>query len=213
MAKNNRTHVKAVRLLAKRAATLKANLHCCIPTCINKPEIDDSGNGSKVGPASSEYIALRDTRKKYLREHYRTRTRSKTPWYMLTSGKCWNYETQLNKESLGSNTNRVRKLSEQGEFHKKYKVPKFTQEQYVIGTVRDRMKQWEIKHPTPQKMIVGTKNAFYDQEHSQWIEDRSTVWNKEIDKIQSRFNPEWKKALYKKLAAEGARWNGMPMAA
>lgn len=226
--KENRTHHKAVHLLAKRAATLAAIALCCIPTCTAKlveveyedgtttmvnPDIKPNGNGRKVGPASSAYTEIRDARKKYLREHYRTRTRSKTPWYMLTSGKCWNYEAQLNKESLDSDTNRMCKLSEQGEFHNKYKIPKFTREQYIIGTVRDRVRQWEIQHPAPQKMIDGTKNAFYDQEHSQWIEERGTVWNKEVDKVQSRFNTEWKKALYKKLATKGARWNGMPIAA
>lgn len=171
MAKNNRTHVKAVRLLAKRAATLKANLHCCIPTCTNKPEIDDSGNGSKVGPAPSEYTTLRDTRKKYLREHYRTRTRSKTPWYMLTSGKCWNNGTRVS--------------SEIHEITKKYKIPKFSREQYCIGIAKDACQQWQKTHPIPQKEIGGTKNAFYQTEYSAWVEERAQVWDKRLHKIKN----------------------------
>lgn len=196
--KQNRTHNKAVRLLAKRAATLAAIMLCCIPKTVAKVEtveyedgtthvvnldIKPNGNGSRVGPAHSEYIKLHNERKNYLREHYRTRTRSKTPWYMLTSGKCWNYKTQ---ESLDSKDCYKRKLSEQGEFHNKYKIPKFSKEQYTLGVVRDTVKQWEKTNPMPQETIKGTKNAFYAQEYSKWIEERGKVWNTRLMKIEDR---------------------------
>lgn len=181
----NRTHHKAVRLLAKCIATLDAMSLCPIPTCTAKlvkveyedgttamvnPDIKPNGNGSKVGPASSEYIELRESRKKYLREHYRTRTRSKTPWYMLTSGKCWN--------------NGTRTTSETGMYN--YTIPKFSREQYIVGLAKAECENWEKTHPMPLKEIDGTKNAFYQTEYSQWVNDRANVWETKMCSIKNK---------------------------
>lgn len=218
------THTKAVRMIARR--TKKHTFKCCIPSTVVKtieveyedgtkqlvnPDIKPNGNGSNVGPASSAYTDIRDARKKYLREQYRTRTRSKTPWYMLTSGKCWNFETQ--QESVDSDACYTRKLSEQGYFHNKTLIPKFTREQYVLDSVKHIASKWDSMHPEPQEYINGTKNAFYDQEHSQWIEERGKLWDTTLIRLRDKYTKNWRAELRNKLVAMGARWNGVKIAA
>ena len=189
----------AVKMKAKRAKKLAAALHCCIPATVVKtvemmrdsgttyivnPDINpDTGNGKKWTPDAT-YRPVRDDRKEYLRNHYKNKRKSKRPWYYLTTGKCYNYETR--KKSWGDHTDFFRVPSETKKFADKYVIKRFNRAMYTIGVVRDAVKQWERRNPMPKEEIEGTKNAFYAAEYSDWMNRRADIWNKKLLSIKNR---------------------------
>lgn len=160
----------AVKMKARKAKILAANLYCNIP----KP-----APPAKVLEADKPYQELRDARKKELHRHSRTPTghiRLKTPWYMLTRGKIYKFD----------DTAWLKVESESTRLHNKTIKKKFTHEQLIVGMVQNKVKDWEKTNPEPLKEINGTKNAFYETEHREWINERCKIWNKSLSGIKNR---------------------------
>lgn len=148
----------AVKMKARKAKILAANLHCNIPK--NCPP-------AKVLEADYPYQDMRNARKKELRRHSRTPTghiRLKTPWYMLTKGKVYRYETH--KESWGDNTAWFKVESESSRLYKKTIIKKFTRDDLAIGYLSSRMEDWKKLHPEPKK-----DDLFYNEEHPKWASE------------------------------------------
>jgi len=171
----------AVHLKAKKARILAANLHCNIPS----PQPP-----AKTLEADFAYRELRDKRKKELRRHSRTATghiRIKTPWYMLTKGKIYRYETH--HESWGDNTAWFSVDSEIKRTNEKLKIPKFTKNKLIIGYLDKKMQKWIDKHPEPKK-----DDLFYKEEHPKWVSDYESQHDKVVKSLVDhhidRYNKE-----------------------
>ena len=173
----------AVRMKKKQARKLAELEHCCIPATVVKlaevkdeetgeviqvvnPDIKSNGNGT-FGKEGAYYKELKAKRQEYLNKNYSGRAikghkiRRKQPWYMLTKGKCYNYEERTT--SWGKMTKAFRVESEYSKMYKRTKIPKLTKEELTIRLLSARMKAWEIKNPMPPK------DMFYWQEMKPWI--------------------------------------------
>lgn len=172
---NKKKH-PAVKMKAKRAKLLAKLKYCCIPATkikteiveyedgtkqVVNPKIKPNGNGP-FGKASDDYKELRAERKKYLRNNFRQKKRRKQPWYMLTRGKCYNYEQR--KEPYGSRTDYFKVESEYAQLYKRIIVPKFTREELIIRLLSAKMNDWEKKDPMPSK-----EDLFYWEEIKPWV--------------------------------------------
>lgn len=182
MENKNKTKHPAVKAKAKAAKKLAELKHCCIPKTVVKtevveyedgtthvvnPNIKPDGNG-KFGKEGDYYKELKAKRVEYLKNNYSGkiikghRIRRKQPWYMLTRGKCYNYEER--EFSWGKCTKAFRVKSESKMFHDNTIVPKFTKEELIIRLLSTKLKDWETKNPKPSK-----EDLFYWQEIKPWI--------------------------------------------
>lgn len=182
MEKNKKIKHPAVKMKKKRAKLLAQLTYCCIPATVVKtevvehedgtkqvvnPDIKSNGNGT-FGTADKYYREIKAKRVAYLNEAYSGKSvkghkrRRKQPWYMLTKGKCYNYEER--KTSYGTRTDSFRVKSEQKIFHDIYNIPKLTKEELVTRLLSAKMQDWEKKNPKPSK-----DNLFYEQEIGPWV--------------------------------------------
>lgn len=182
MENKNKTKHPTVKAKAKTAKKLAEIKHCCIPTTVVKtevveyedgtthvvnPNIKPNGNG-KFGKEGDYYKELKAKRVEYLKNNYSGkiikghRIRRKQPWYILTHGKCYNYEER--EFSWGKHTAAFKIKSERQIFHERTIVPKFTKEELIIRLLSTRLKDWETKNPKPSK-----DDLFYWQEIKPWI--------------------------------------------
>lgn len=195
MEKNKKIKHPAVRMKKKRANLLAQLTYCCIPATVVKtevveyedgtkqvvnPNIKSNGNGT-FGTAGKYYREIKAKRVAYLNEAYSGKSvkghkrRRKQPWYMLTKGKCYNYEER--KTSYGTRTDSFRVKSEQKIFHDMYNIPKLTKEELVTRLLSAKMQDWEKKDPMPPK------DMFYWQEMKPWISRWQHKFNQVTDAL------------------------------
>lgn len=182
--KTKRTHTKAVRLLAKRAATKSSLSSNCIPKAV---ELTEGGLQTDYTQRKLPHDMFKEARLAYLKLKYRTtnkRAKRKAPYWFLTSGRCYNIEERQLK--WGAETREWRVDSEIKKFNSSYVIPKFTREQYIIGACKHACKKWEKTHPMPQKEIDGTRNAFYETEKAEWTRARADIHNKKLFSFKNR---------------------------
>lgn len=168
MEKKDKIHHPAIKMKAKAAKKLAELKHCCIPKTVVKteviehedgassivnPDIKPNGNG-KFGKEGSYYKELKAKRVAYLKSNYSGkfrksghRIRRKQPWYMLTSGKCYNYEER--KTSYGAATMCFRIKSESQKLYERTLIPRFTREELIIRLLSAKLKDWEDKNKRP----------------------------------------------------------------
>lgn len=109
----------------------------------NAPVVYSDGGGKKQGePAPQWYQDTKKARIDYLNQHFSKRKKNR-PWYMLTTGKCWNYEER--KLSWGTETKKWKVPSEIATLNNKFTVTKAT-EQLLI---EHKMNRWDKRHPRP----------------------------------------------------------------
>lgn len=182
MEKNKKIKHPAVKMKKKKAKLLAQLTYCCIPATVVKTEVVEYENGTKqvvnpdiksngngtFGTAGKYYKEIKAKRVTYLNEAYSGKSvkghkrRRKQPWYMLTKGKCYNYEER--KTPYGTRTDSFRVKSEQKIFHDMYNIPKLTKEELVTRLLSAKMQDWEKKHPKPSK-----DDLFYGQEIRPWV--------------------------------------------
>ena len=182
MEKNKKIKHPAVKMKKKRAKLLAQLTYCCIPATVVKTEVVEYEDGTKqvvnpdiksndngtFGTAGKYYREIKAKRVAYLNEAYSGKSvkghkrRRKQPWYMLTKGKCYNYEER--KTPYGTRTDSFRVKSEQKIFHDMYNIPKLTKEELVTRLLSAKMQDWEKKHPKPNK-----DDLFYGQEIGPWV--------------------------------------------
>lgn len=210
----------AVRMKQKRAKKLAANLYRCIPAQIKRTHtgvFDHHGDELDFTlELLNDYRKIKSERLKELKDKYgkgsqRNPKHDKRPWYYLTKGVQYNYREK--KYSSCTVISWFRRISEQGLAHKDTIFNKMTPKDFVLTNTKLEIKRWERSHPEPQKEIDGTKNAFYETEHKEWVENRSKIWNETLFKTYDKVTPGWREIARQKQIAEGARWNGMPIAA
>lgn len=211
---------RAIRLLIKRGRKIAANKHCCIPEPVKRKHtgIFDH-NGDELDftlELLDNYRTVKANRIKELKDKYgkgsrRNPKHDKRPWYYLTKGVQYNFREK--KYGSCTVTSWFRRMSEQGLAHIDTVFNKMTPKDFVLTNTRLEIKRWEQSHPEPQKEYNGTKNAFYETEHKEWVENRSKTWNETLFKTYDKVIPNWRNIAKQKQIAEGARWNGMPIAA
>ena len=197
MEKNKKIKHPAVKMKKKRAKLLAQLTYCCIPATVVKtevveyedgtkqvvnPDIKSNGNGT-FGTAGKYYKEIKAKRVAYLNEAYSGKSvkghkrRRKQPWYMLTKGKCYNYEER--KTPYGTRTDSFRVKSEQKIFHDMYNIPKLTKEELVTRLLSAKMQDWEKKNPKPEK----DGNLFYSQQIDPWIAEYEAAHDKIVKQL------------------------------
>lgn len=144
MEKKNKIHHPATKMKAKAAKKLAELKHCCIPKTVAKTEFGKEGD---------YYKELKAKRVAYLKSNYSGkiikghRIRRKQPWYMLTKGKCYNYEER--KTSYGAATMCFKVKSESQKLYERTLIPRFTREELIIRLLSAKLKDWENKNERP----------------------------------------------------------------
>lgn len=128
----------------------------------------------KTQPINTSYAVTYDqakqARKEYLKKNYRL---SKKPWFMLVSGKQYNYETR--HESWGDHTKWFRKPSETKILHDKNTKKSTGRVKYMEGLAQHKLNKWIRNNPKPN----DKQNLFYKE----FLED----WEKERDEALEHF--------------------------
>lgn len=128
----------------------------------------------KTQPINTSYAVTYDqakqARKEYLKKNYRL---SKKPWFMLVSGKQYNYETR--HESWGDHTKWFRKPSETKILHDKNTIKPVGIAKYMESLAQHKLNKWIRNNPKPD----DKQNLFYKE----FLED----WEKERDEALEHF--------------------------
>lgn len=128
----------------------------------------------KTQPINTSYAVTYDqakqARKEYLKKNYRL---SKKPWFMLVSGKQYNYETR--HESWGDHTKWFRKPSEMKILHDKNTKKSTGRVKYMESLAQHKLNKWIRNNPKPD----DKQNLFYKE----FLED----WEKERDEALEHF--------------------------
>lgn len=128
----------------------------------------------KTQPINTSYAVTYDqakqARKEYLKKNYRL---SKKPWFMLVSGKQYNYETR--HESWGDHTKWFRKPSETKILHDKNTKKSTGRVKYMESLAQHKLNKWIRNNPKPN----DKQNLFYKE----FLED----WEKERDEALEHF--------------------------
>lgn len=128
----------------------------------------------KTQPINTSYAVTYDqakqARKEYLKKNYRL---SKKPWFMLVSGKQYNYETR--HESWGDHTKWFRKPSETKILHDKNTKKSTGRVKYMESLAQHKLNKWIRNNPKPD----DKQNLFYKE----FLED----WEKERDEALENF--------------------------
>lgn len=128
----------------------------------------------KTQPINTSYAVTYDqakqARKKFLKKNYKL---SKKPWYMLVSGKQYNYETR--HESWGDHTKWFRKPSETKILHDKNTKKSTGRVKYMESLAQHKLNKWIKNNPAPN----DKQNLFYKE----FLED----WEKERDEALEHF--------------------------
>lgn len=118
------------------------------------------------------YNTVKNNRKKYLNEHFRIRSK-KRPWYILTKGKCKNYEERM--KSWGACVDFYDVPSEIKLLHKKNTNKRIGKAKFMEGMAQHKLARWVRKHPAPCDESDLFKNEFLKP------------WDEERDKALERF--------------------------
>lgn len=116
------------------------------------------------------YDQAKQARKEYLKKNYKL---SKKPWFMLVSGKQYNYETR--HESWGEHTKWFRKPSETKILHDKNTKKSTGRAKYMESLAQHKLNKWIRNNPKPD----DKQNLFYKE----FLEE----WEKERDKALEHF--------------------------
>ena len=118
------------------------------------------------------YNTVKNNRKAYLKAHFSIRFK-KQPWYMLTKGKCKNYEERM--KSWGACVDFYDVPSEIKLLHEKNTNKRIGKAKFMEGMAQHKLARWVCKHPAPCEETDLFKNEFLKP------------WEEERDKALERF--------------------------
>lgn len=118
------------------------------------------------------YNTVKNNRKKYLNEHFRIRSK-KLPWYMLTKGKCKNYEERM--KSWGACVDYFDVPSETKVMNERVVIKCIGKANFMERLAQHKLAKWVRKHPAPCDESDLFKNEFLKP------------WEEERDKALERF--------------------------
>lgn len=148
---------------AATAQFANKNHQKCLRKADNAPTVDsETGGGKLQGKAAPQwYQDIKKSRIDYLNGHF-SRRNKKRPWYMLTAGKCWNYEER--ETSWGKETKNWRVSSEIATLNNKFVVTKATEQLLK----EHKMSRWDKRHPKP----CEDDDLFKEEFLSKWQYER-----------------------------------------
>ena len=111
------------------------------------------------------YNTVKNNRKKYLNEHFRIRSK-KLPWYMLTKGKCKNYEERM--KSWGACVDYFDVPSETKVMSERVVIKCIGKANFMERLAQHKLAKWVRKHPAPCDESDLFKNEFLKP----WEEER-----------------------------------------
>lgn len=124
----------------------------------------------------------KDIKKRWMewnKKHYSGRrfTKRKTPWYMMTTGKQYNYEERT--MPYGQCVNYFRVKSEAAIFNNCHH--RLSHEQYLKRLIEAKLKDWEKKHPRPIPYSDTEKDLFEPLFMNKWHEEKDCAEQKIIE--------------------------------
>ena len=178
---------KVARIAAiSRKSTVK---NCTIPAKVASPT---PYNDKTINEAYSWYDKIRNERIEYLKKHFsgkkdrNPRKHNKRPWFLLTKGKCYNYESRA--MSYGMCTDYFRVPSETEILNKKNTPKKLNHTEFMEALVQAKLKDWEEKNPCPIKEGEDTKDLFESQFLPQWKKAREEALEHLRDVVVSMYH-------------------------
>ena len=175
-------HIAAI----SRKSTVK---NCTIPAKVANPT---PYNDKTIDEAYSWYDKIRNERIEYLKKHFsgkkdrNPRKHNKRPWFLLTKGKCYNYESRA--MSYGMCTDYFRVPSETEILNKKNTPKKLNRTEFMEALVQAKLKDWEKKNPCPIKEGGNTKDLFEGQFLPQWKKAREEALEHLRDVVVSMYH-------------------------
>lgn len=118
------------------------------------------------------YNTVKNNRKVYLKTHFSVRSK-KRPWYMLTKGKCKNYEERV--MSWGACVDYFKVDSEIKRYNKRTTNKQMGRAAFMESMAQYKLEKWIRKHPAPCDENDLFKKEFLDP------------WKEERDKALERF--------------------------
>lgn len=122
---------------------------------------------------------------KYNNSHYsglrNKRHKCKTPWYIINSGKQYNYEER--KMSWGQLVDYFRVKSEAAKFHDKTINKKLTRKMFLSLLIESKLKDWDKKHPRPIPFDPLQRDLFEAEFMLPWINKRTEARERIIEKV------------------------------
>lgn len=161
--------------------------NCTIPAKVENP---NPYNDKTIAAAYEWYDKVRNERIKYLRTHFsgkktrNPRKHNKRPWFLLTKGKCYNYESRA--MSYGMVTDYFRVPSETEILNQKNQTKKLNHVEYMEAYVQAKLKDWEKKNPRPIK--EGEPDLFESQFLPQWKKARDEAEERLRDVVISTYH-------------------------
>lgn len=175
-------HIAAI----SRSTTVK---NCTIPAKVENPK---PYNDKTINEAYSWYDKIRNERIEYLKKHFsgkknrNPRKHNKRPWFLLTKGKCYNYESR--PTSYGMCTDYFRVPSETKILNKKNTPKKLNQAEFMEALAQAKLKDWEKKNPCPIKEDGDSKDLFESQFLPQWEKAREEALEHLRDVVVSMYH-------------------------
>lgn len=111
------------------------------------------------------YNTVKNNRKAYLKAHFAIRSK-KLPWYMLTKGKCKNYEERM--KSWGACVDYFDVPSETKVMSEQVVIKRIGSTNFMERLAQHKLAKWVRKHPAPCNEMDLFKNEFLEP----WKEER-----------------------------------------
>ena len=127
------------------------------------------------------YNTIKNKRKEYLKTHFSGRSK-KQPWYMLTKGKCKNYEERT--MSWGQCVNNFKVPSETKVMNEKLVVKRMGKAAFMESVVQHKLTKWVRKHPAP----CDEKDLFKKEFLDPWKEERDKALERFRDSVVSTYH-------------------------
>lgn len=126
---------------------------------------------------------------------YKYKTRRKKPWYMITTGKQYNYEER--KEPYGTAVNYYRVLSQAAKAYNKTITKRLTHEQYKQRLIQAKLNDWVRKNPCPIDTTSQQKDLFEEHYLSKWNEAKEKMLENITNAVENMGNRVSVYARYK----------------
>lgn len=126
------------------------------------------------------YNTVKNNRKVYLKTHFSVRSK-KRPWYMLTKGKCKNYEERI--MSWGACVDYFSVDSEIKRYNKRTTNKQMGCADFMERMAQHKLEKWVRKHPAP----CDERDLFNKEFLDPWKEERDKALERFRDVVVSTY--------------------------
>jgi hypothetical protein len=112
--------------------------------------------------------------------------KNKSPWYMMTKGKCFNYQEK--QEEWGANATYYKVDSMSKKLNLRLQHRKMNREQYIELLIEAKLKDWDKAHPRPIKRDDQQPDLFESTFIPQWVSDRGAARERIESEIRTKYD-------------------------